>query len=68
LLNGADNFRSHLIDTSKLKASAPTSHHNIDKLIDELDENQLSDRLNCCSRHNVDAPSSPALMMRLGFS
>jgi hypothetical protein len=41
--NGAGNFRQHLIDTRKLEASASASHRDIDNLIQDLDEIQLSD-------------------------
>jgi hypothetical protein len=43
LPNGAGNFRRDLVDTSKLKTSAPTSRHDINELVDDLDKNQLSD-------------------------
>ena len=36
--DGACNFHYHLADTKKLEASAPTFHHDIDELTDDLDE------------------------------
>jgi hypothetical protein len=64
--NGAGNFRRHLVDIRKPEASEPTSRRDIDDLIEDLDEIQLSDliktltisttRLDFSSRHNVDMP------------
>jgi hypothetical protein len=44
------------------------SRHDIDELVDDLDENQLSDRLDCCSRRNIDMPPPSTSTMLLDFS
>jgi hypothetical protein len=58
IANGAGDFRRHLIDTGEPEASAPTSHRDIDDLIEDLDEIQLSDLIkSTSSTNNLD--SSP---------
>jgi hypothetical protein len=66
IANGAGHFRQHLVDTRKLEASAPTSSRDIDDLIEDLDEIQLSNliktptilttRLDFSSRRNINMP------------
>jgi hypothetical protein len=47
--NSAGDFRRHLIDTRKPKASAPTPYRDINDLIEDLDKIQLSDLIKSTS-------------------
>jgi hypothetical protein len=68
--NSIDNIRRHLIDIRKSKAYAPTSRRDIDDLVEDLDEIQLSDLiktpddLDFSLRDNVNVP----LLLRLLIS